>query len=277
LGFKIEQCLENQALVNRVRKMNGVHFLSPFFRDRTLPLMGIAERKQRERRQRQNDILESARKLFEVKGFLNTTLNDVAQAAEVSVGLIYRYFESKEDIFASLALKGAEEFDRRVAEILKNAQGKDASVSLVLEKIAHDFFHFYKTYGEYFDHLMYLYKGTKNVQIRGYTLTRMMSLTLRSLDRLKDFFVQHPLVRIQDEEEAMQVVFFLWGLLLGCHKLFDSVGRGHLFAFDQQVFIKNVVRTVLEGMQHPEALSKKHPKTKKTKVPLTSHPSRLNV
>lgn len=68
--------------------------------------MGVKERKERERRQRSNEILESARRLFESKGFLNTTLQDVAENAEISVGLIYRYFQSKEDIFASLALKG---------------------------------------------------------------------------------------------------------------------------------------------------------------------------
>ena len=83
--------------------------------------MGVKERKEREKQQRANDILEAARMLFETKGFLNTTLQDVAKAAEISVGLIYRYFESKEDIFASLALKGAEQLDQEIDTILKRA------------------------------------------------------------------------------------------------------------------------------------------------------------
>src|SRR6476659_2510768 len=83
--------------------------------------MGVKERKERERQQRSNDILEAARRLFESKGFLNTTLQDVAKEAEISVGLIYRYFESKEDIFASLALKGAEVFDSELEAIFERA------------------------------------------------------------------------------------------------------------------------------------------------------------
>ncbi|NBY20634.1 TetR/AcrR family transcriptional regulator [bacterium] len=74
--------------------------------------MGVKERKEREKLQRSQDILEAARRVFESKGFLNTTLQDVAKEAEISVGLIYRYFQSKEDMFASLALKGAEQFDK---------------------------------------------------------------------------------------------------------------------------------------------------------------------
>ena len=97
--------------------------------------MGVKERKEREKQQRANDILEAARMLFETKGFLNTTLQDVAKAAEISVGLIYRYFESKEDIFASLALKGAEQLDQEIDTILKRAasQRKRSSGARVLK------------------------------------------------------------------------------------------------------------------------------------------------
>ena len=70
--------------------------------------MGVKERKERERRQRSNEILESARRLFESKGFLNTTLQDVAENAEISVGLIYRYFQSKEADVGKLVPEGIE-------------------------------------------------------------------------------------------------------------------------------------------------------------------------
>ncbi len=215
--------------------------------------MGVKERKERERQQRANDILEAARRLFEAKGFLNTTLQDVAKEAEISVGLIYRYFESKEDIFASLALKGAEEFDAAVESILKRALSgrKRPPPATVLHEFAVRFFAFYSPYGEYFDLLMYSLKGMKQVQIRGTTVTRLMSVTLMSLDRVKDYIQQSPQLRANDEEEALQVVFLLWGILLGCHKLFDSNGRGHLFAFSQEDFLKQMIQHVLAGISLP--------------------------
>src|SRR5580700_2342999 len=100
--------------------------------------MGVPERKAREKQRRANDILEAARRSFETKGFLNTTLQDVAKEAEISVGLIYRYFQSKEDIFASLALKGAEQFDREIEAILKRPPGsrRRPNLNRVLAQIA---------------------------------------------------------------------------------------------------------------------------------------------
>lgn len=210
--------------------------------------MGVKERKEREKLQRSQDILEAARRVFESKGFLNTTLQDVAKEAEISVGLIYRYFQSKEDMFASLALKGAEQFDKDLESTLKKSGRKKSTAQTVLTEIAKAFFDFYSPYGEYFDMLLYSYKGLKQVQIQGSTLTRLMSVTLGSLDKLKTFIVDSPEFRAKNEDEALQVVFLLWGVLLGCHKIFDGSGRGHLFAFSREDFIAQAVQQIMVGI-----------------------------
>ncbi|NBT58258.1 TetR/AcrR family transcriptional regulator [bacterium] len=212
--------------------------------------MGIKERKEREKKQRANDILEAARQLFERKGFLNTPLQDVAKEAEISVGLIYRYFQSKEDIFASLALKGAEQYDKQLEVLLKKAKNAKNRTQVldILVEIAESFFSFYGPYGEYFDMLLYSYKGMKDVQIQATTLTRLMSVTLSSLDKLKIFVHHSPYLKARNEDEALRTVFLLWGLLLGCHKLFDSSGRGHLFAFPKNAFIREMIEQVLSGI-----------------------------
>ena len=215
--------------------------------------MGIKERKEREKQQRSNDILEAARGLFETRGFLNTTLQDVAKEAEISVGLIYRYFQSKEDIFASLALKGADELDKQIDFVLKRATSgrRRQPIARVLAQIADAFFKFYGPYGEYFDMLVYSYKGTKEVQIQGATLTRLMSVTLASLEKIKIFILESPQFRAKDEDEALQVVFLLWGILLGCYKLFDTSGRGHLFAFPKEGFLRQMIDQILKGIALP--------------------------
>lgn len=220
--------------------------------------MGVKERKEREKQQRAHDILEAARRVFETKGFLNTTLQDVAHEAEISVGLIYRYFQSKEDMFASLALKGAEQFDQDLETILKKGSRKKNSAQNILTHIAKAFFDFYSPYGEYFDMLLYSYKGLKQIQIQGSTLTRLMSVTLGTLDKLKTFIVESPEFRAKNEDEALQVVFLLWGILLGCHKIFDGSGRGHLFAFSREDFIAQTVQQIMVGIakteHHPQVI-----------------------
>ena len=233
--------------------------------------MGTKERKEREKRQRANDILEAARQIFERKGFLNTPLQDVAKEAEISVGLIYRYFQSKEDIFASLALKGAEQFDKKLETLLKKAhrsKNKAQIIELFVE-IAESFFAFYGPYGEYFDMLLYSYKGMKEVQIQATTLTRLMSVTLSSLDRIKTFIQDSPALKPKDEDEALTTVFLFWGLLLGCHKLFDSSGRGHLFAFNKETFLRHMMEQVLSGVAVPMPESKEF--QKKTALVFKTH------
>lgn len=215
--------------------------------------MGVKERKEREKNRRCQEILEAARQIFEHRGFLNTTLQDVARDAEISVGLIYRYFQSKEDMFASLALKGADDFDATLETLLKKARNGKRKVALAdtLYEIANAFFHHYGPYGEYFDMLLYSYKGMKQVQIQGATLTRLMSVTLASLEKLKNYVLESPQFRAKTEDDALRVVFLLWGMMLGCHKLFDSSGRGHLFAFQQTDFVRQMIENILEGIAVP--------------------------
>jgi AcrR family transcriptional regulator len=47
-------------------------------------------------------ILDAAREIFARDGFVETRMGDVATAAGLSAGGLYRYFMSKEDVFAAL-------------------------------------------------------------------------------------------------------------------------------------------------------------------------------
>ena len=60
--------------------------------------MGISERKEREKEQRRNDIVDAAEKIFFEKGLNNSTMDEVAEEAELSKGTLYLYFKSKEEI-----------------------------------------------------------------------------------------------------------------------------------------------------------------------------------
>jgi AcrR family transcriptional regulator len=70
--------------------------------------MGITERKEREKEQRRNMIINAAEKIFFKKGIESSTMDDVANAAELSKGTLYLYFKSKEDIQLAIALRGSD-------------------------------------------------------------------------------------------------------------------------------------------------------------------------
>jgi len=67
--------------------------------------MGIQERRERERERRRQQIMVAAKRVFANKGFGKTTMEDIANDAELSPGTIYLYFKNKDELYASLSLR----------------------------------------------------------------------------------------------------------------------------------------------------------------------------
>ena len=55
-------------------------------------------------------LLDAAEEVFGRKGFHETTLREVAELAEFSVGSVYSFFESKDDLFRQIFVRRGEEF-----------------------------------------------------------------------------------------------------------------------------------------------------------------------
>jgi AcrR family transcriptional regulator len=68
--------------------------------------MSIAERRQREKEKRRNDIVNAAERIFFSQGLENATMDDVAEEAELSKGTLYIYFKSKEDLYLAITKRG---------------------------------------------------------------------------------------------------------------------------------------------------------------------------
>jgi TetR/AcrR family transcriptional regulator len=77
----------------------------------------------REQRRRQHhelsraQLLDAAEEVFGRKGFYETTLKEVAELAEFSVGSVYSFFDSKDDLFRQIFLRRGSEF----MELLRDA------------------------------------------------------------------------------------------------------------------------------------------------------------
>ncbi len=68
---------------------------------------------------RRRQILRAAMTCFARRGFHLTTMNDISAEAQISVGLIYRYFESKDAVITFMA----SEHRNDLKEILEQARG----------------------------------------------------------------------------------------------------------------------------------------------------------
>jgi AcrR family transcriptional regulator len=84
--------------------------------------MGIQERKEREKERRRQQILVAAKRVFSEKGYTRATMEDIANAAELSPGTLYLYFKNKEELFASLSLRILQYMTIRLEQV-KNDTG----------------------------------------------------------------------------------------------------------------------------------------------------------
>jgi AcrR family transcriptional regulator len=75
------------------------------------------ERKAQERQARRRRIQEAARTVFTERGYAGASIELIARAAQLSVGAIYLYFRSKEDLYVSLIEDTLTVFDVEMAQI----------------------------------------------------------------------------------------------------------------------------------------------------------------
>jgi AcrR family transcriptional regulator len=66
------------------------------------------ERNSQIKDERREQILLAALKVFSRRGLAATKISDIAEAAHLSNGLVYHYFESKEDVFIELVSQAVE-------------------------------------------------------------------------------------------------------------------------------------------------------------------------
>jgi TetR/AcrR family transcriptional regulator len=75
-------------------------------------------RKERERRRHRAEILAAAQGLFSIRGFHNVSMQEVAARSEFSIGTLYGFFKSKDELYAALVLDLADQLHRELADAM---------------------------------------------------------------------------------------------------------------------------------------------------------------
>jgi AcrR family transcriptional regulator len=89
--------------------------------------MGISERKERERTEREQRIVAAARMLAERDGWASVTVRRLAQEIEYSQPVLYGHFENRDAIVGAVALKGFGELGPTLrASVRPDATSKEA-------------------------------------------------------------------------------------------------------------------------------------------------------
>jgi len=97
-------------------------------------------RQEREKHVREEEIINAAEKIFILKGFDEASMDEIAKEAEFTKRTLYRYFESKEDLFFSVVIKG---FKRLYSYLEKACDIKQNGYERIIHS-CRSYYQFYK-------------------------------------------------------------------------------------------------------------------------------------
>ena len=117
--------------------------------------MTIADRRERDKQQRRDSIVDAAERFFFTKGFPVTTIDEIAEAAELSKGTIYLYFKNKEEIYVAIVQRGL----HFLTELFREAIAKSPTGKEKVRAIGQALLTFYERYPHHFKALFYQHDG----------------------------------------------------------------------------------------------------------------------
>lgn len=138
-----------------------------------------AERKEKEREMRRNEIIDAAEKLFFSKGYENVTMDDIAKEIGMARGTLYLSFKNKEDIYVSIAIRAS----KIVGEMFRTIDQKGKTGIEKIRSIVKTYYEFYTKYNgyymAYYNSGMFKHEGSPE-------LVELKSIRMRSFNIVVD-------------------------------------------------------------------------------------------
>lgn len=78
-------------------------------------------------------LLDAAEQIFGQKGFHDTTLKEIAEQADFSVGSVYSFFENKDDLYVSVWLRRGAEFVSGFEAAIDGAEDGIAGIARIVD------------------------------------------------------------------------------------------------------------------------------------------------
>lgn len=175
--------------------------------------MGLNERRNREKQQRAETILDAAETVFFRKGFAGSSMDEIANQAQLSRALLYVYFKDKAAIMRGVMLRAARALEQRFEKaILTGSSGLEQ-----IEGIGKSYYAFSREQSDYFDVLTDLNtfpmpaEGSEDVEALGCCRTRITDMMVEALENgIRDGSLSP--VRVSS---PLRTAYFLQGALHG--------------------------------------------------------------
>lgn len=116
--------------------------------------MAISDRKEREKKQRRESMINAAEELFYKKGYDSVSMKDIADQVEINRATIYLYFENKEALCFAVILKGM-----RILNAMIKKNVKRTTARRIINAVGSTYYMFFQMYPQYFQVYNYFQSG----------------------------------------------------------------------------------------------------------------------
>jgi TetR/AcrR family transcriptional regulator len=204
-------------------------------------------RREREKEERRQSILQAARDVFFEHGFHRATMDEVAEQAEVSKGTVYLYFESKETILAHLLLEGLDE----LLEKLEDAYAVDEPLPADerLRRLSRAYLRFFEEEPEYFRLLVAMDRGRFQDSLTLEIYQEVLSASLEGLGWVAQAVQQgidEGAFHCCDVQTAASV---LWATMNGVVELMEHPLRREMVGMERETLYLAALDTVIWGLR----------------------------
>lgn len=204
-----------------------------------------AQRKARSRRQ----ILDAARDVFFRDGFMSANLDEVAERAGVAKGTLYRYFESKADLYVAVLADNGDAFTERLRE---STSGAVRALDQVL-RMSEFYYQYWIRHPEYFQ----IFWAIDNQSVIGELpssvveeVSRLWEHNLRILNGLLERAVEEGDLR---DCNCWEVANILWTTANALIQSDATRARRELRRMPLEPLYHDAIRYILGGLATPQS------------------------
>jgi len=214
--------------------------------------MGIQERKDREKEQRSEEILNAAENIFFEKGLNAATMDEIAEKAELGKSTLYLYYKSKEDLYLAVMMRGG----AILHSMFREAVSTGEPTLKLIKNLGDAYYEYFKQHRNYF-RMYYFFENTElHTQV-----SEEMSAQCADHDRKIWKLVFDVIQRAKDEGmleaslDPVQAGVILWSNENGLMRQMDRADNywTSVMHVDLDATIRKANAYVLEGMMTEKA------------------------
>ncbi len=170
-----------------------------------------SKRREKERQRRIKTILKAALELFSEKGYEHTTTDEIADYAGLSKGLLYFYFDSKEEIFVSLLIDGMGQLIEKLRENIEPGDPPEKQLVSFIETE----YNYYSQNVKFLKLLNSTYSGYLLGKISPKNRERFIAKHYEEMQILQEIFERGKNLKVFKNIHTDDLIFSLAGLMHG--------------------------------------------------------------